>query len=206
MLTKKCCLCCFLFTCFLLCCLMFACECFCMHEIFLLFTMLLIFFASIYYTTNVYPYQPTYREFTCTHLFLLAIICKNLFESLLIFDHLRGSLFIYDHLWESVPLWEFFWILCFCENLFLFMIICENLFLLWESFWIFLIYDPLCETIFLSPYENKHTYESHHLKHLFYHQNMLMVFCQFRMFQVYVFCFEFFSFCVSLFFCWTKCL
>ena len=35
--------------------------------------------SLIYYTTDVYPYQPTYREFICTHLFLFVIFCENLF-------------------------------------------------------------------------------------------------------------------------------
>ena len=42
-----------------------------------------IIFASWFvYTTDVYPPQPTYREFICTHLFLLVIICENLFHHL----------------------------------------------------------------------------------------------------------------------------
>ena len=35
--------------------------------------------TSLYYTTDVYPYQPTYLEFICTHLFLFMITCENLF-------------------------------------------------------------------------------------------------------------------------------
>ena len=102
----------------------------------------------IYYTTDVYPHQATYR----------------------------------DHLWESH----------------LFIRIFLNPSYLWESL---LIYDHLCESIFSSLYENKQAYESHHLKQLFYHQNTIMIFCWFHMFQVYDFCFEFFSFCVWLFSC-----
>ena len=33
----------------------------------------------IYYTTDVYAYQPAYQEFICIHLFLFVIICENLF-------------------------------------------------------------------------------------------------------------------------------
>ena len=56
-------------------------------------------------------------------------------------------------------------------HLFLFVTIFENFF---ESL---LRYDHLCESIFLSLYENKQAYESHHLKQIFYHQNMIMIFC-----------------------------
>ena len=55
---------------------------------------------------------------------------------------------------------------------------------LWESL---LIYDHLWESIFLSLYENKLVYEFHHLKQIFYHQNMIMILYWFRMFQVYIF-------------------
>ena len=81
--------------------------------------------TSFYYTTDVYPYQPAYREFICTHLFLFVIICD-----------------------------------------------------------------------FLSLYENKQAYEYHHLKQIFYHQNMILIFSRFRMFPFYVFCLKFFSFYV----------
>ena len=66
-------------------------------------------------------------------------------------------------------------------HLFLFVTICENLF---ESL---LIYDHLWESIFLSLYENKQVDEYHCLKQIFYHQNMIMIFCWFRMFSFYVF-------------------
>ena len=49
----------------------------------------------IYYTTDLYPYQPVYQEFICTHLFIFVIICENLFY-----------------------LWEPFLIFLVCENLF----------------------------------------------------------------------------------------
>ena len=55
----------------------------------------IIFVTSITYTTDVYPSQPTYREFICTHLFLLVIIWEKLFF-----------------------LWKSFWILFISENLF----------------------------------------------------------------------------------------
>ena len=74
----------------------------------------------------------------------------------------------------------------------------ENLFYLWESLLIVRI-SVICVNLCL--YENKHAYESHHLKQIFYHQNMIMIFCWFRMFQSHVFCFGFFSFCVWLFSC-----
>ena len=31
------------------------------------------------FATAVYPYQPAYKEFICTHLFLFVIICENPF-------------------------------------------------------------------------------------------------------------------------------
>ena len=40
-----------------------------------------------------------------------------------------------------------------------------------------LIYDHLCESIFLSLYENKQAYEYRCLKQIFYHQNTVMIFC-----------------------------
>ena len=46
-------------------------------------------------------------------------------------------------------------------------------------------------------YENKLKYEFHHLTHIFYHRNMIMIFCQFHKFLIYVFYFEFFSFFVE---------
>ena len=39
-----------------------------------------------------------------------------------------------------------------------------------------------------------------HLTYIFYRQNMTNIFCQFHMFQIYAFYFEFFSFCVQYFF------
>ena len=91
-------------------------------------------------------------------------------------------------------------------QVFLFVTICENLLFLWESFWIFFIcvnllfYDRLCESIFVTPYENKQAYESDHLKQIFYHQNTIMIFCWLPKFPFYVFYFEFFSFCVWVLF------
>ena len=43
-------------------------------------------------------------------------------------------------------------------------------------------------------------YKHHHLKQIFYHQNIIMIFCWFHMFQFHVFSFKFFSFCAWLFF------
>ena len=58
-------------------------TCFCAREIFLpkkkINWLKIVLITSLYYTTCVYPYKPTYREFTCTHLFLFVIICENLF-------------------------------------------------------------------------------------------------------------------------------
>ena len=51
-----------------------------------------LFFFSFYYTIDVYPYQPTYQEFICTHLFLFVIICDflSLYENKQAYE--------YDHL------------------------------------------------------------------------------------------------------------
>ena len=70
---------------------MFACECLCTLKIFSLKKKInrleIVLITSFYYTTEVYPYQPTYREFICTHSFLFVIIYDHLWE-----------LFIHDHL------------------------------------------------------------------------------------------------------------
>ena len=63
----------------------------------------------------------------------------------------------------------------------------------WNSFLVSFFYAHLWEFIFLSLYENKLVYESHDLKQIFYHQNKIMIFCWFRMFQCYAFYFEFLS-------------
>ena len=68
--------------------------------------------------------------------------------------------------------------------LYAFVFICNHL---WDSFWIFFIYDHLWESIFSSLYENKRAYEYHYLKQIFYHQNMIMIFCWFHMFLFSVF-------------------
>ena len=51
----------------------------------------------ICYTTDLYPYQPIYREFICTHLFLFVL--KRIFLNLF---HLWESLLVYDHLCECL--------------------------------------------------------------------------------------------------------
>ena len=58
----------------------------------------IVLITSFYYTTDVYPYQPTYRTSIYMHFFLFVTICENLF--------------FYENLFEF----------------FLFAIICENLF------------------------------------------------------------------------------
>ena len=58
---------------------------------------------------------------------------------------------------------------------------------MWEPFWILFVSDHLWESIFLSLYENKQAYQYHYLKQIFYHQNMIMIFCRFPMFPFYVF-------------------
>ena len=60
--------------------LIFACECFFYAQnLFLKKNCLkIVLITSLCYNTDVHPYQPVYREFICTHLFLSVIICKNL--------------------------------------------------------------------------------------------------------------------------------
>ena len=103
-------------------------------------------------------------------------------------------------------LWELFFI---CEHLLFFM---RNSFLSksmsyfsWKVFFIpehlfFFMITFFYFCFFLSLYENKQTYKSHHLKQIFYHQNMIMIFCRFCMFQTYDFWLEFFQFYVWVFF------
>ena len=50
--------------------------------------------ASFHYTTDVYPYQPTYRASIYMHLLLFVTLCENLFESLLIYDQLWEFIFL----------------------------------------------------------------------------------------------------------------
>ena len=106
----------------------------------------IIFVTSINYTTDVYTPQPTYREFICTHLFLLVIICKNIFflwESFWISSYLWESLLIYDHLWVSLLFMRI------SLNLFLLMVICQNLF--FKSLWKWVsVWTPSFRTDLLS--------------------------------------------------------
>ena len=74
---------------------------------------------SIHYiTTDVYSYQPTYKEFICTNLFLTDLLWESFFMR--IFLNL-------SYLWESFLPMKIFLNLSICENLFLFAIICMNL-------------------------------------------------------------------------------
>ena len=85
---------------------------FCVREMFLLkkkkngFEIVLT--ASINYTTDVYPHQPTYWTSIYPHLFFFVIICKNLFFFMKTFLFVRISFFS----------WKLFWILFICENIF----------------------------------------------------------------------------------------
>ena len=124
---KNCCLCCLALVYFCFVSWFLLVTCFCVREIFSskkINRLEIVLITSLYYTTEVYPYQPTYRKFICTHFFLFVIICENLFFLWESFE----SLLIYDHLWESLLFMRIF------LNLFLFMIICENLFFkpLWK--------------------------------------------------------------------------
>ena len=125
------------------------------------------------------PPQPTYWEIFSTNLTPIVFTTLTYF-------HLSALIFISENL--SSYLSEFTLI---CQNLFLFVkthfylsepvFICQNpllfvrtYFHLWESL---LIYDHLWESIFLSLYENKQVYEYHNLKQIFYHQNIITIFC-----------------------------
>ena len=55
----------------------------------------IVLIPSFYYTTDVYPYPPTYRASIYMHLFLFVAICEN-----------------------PLFLWKSFWILFTRENLF----------------------------------------------------------------------------------------
>ena len=143
-----------------------------------------------YFLPNLAPMiLPHLSIFICVHPFYLSeplLIYDCLWQSLLIHDYLWESLLIFDHLWESLLFCEnLFWILLICENLLLFMVICENI-----------LAQILLFTIFL----NKQGYEYHHLKHILYYQNTIIIFRWFRMLQFYVFYFEFFSICVRIFY------
>ena len=93
---------------------------------------------------------------------------------------------IYNDLWESV---------LFISFVPAYLIICMHVFCLLSSVRIFMIY--VCVNLCFC--DNKQVYEYHHLKQIFYHQKQIMIFCWFHMFQVCVFFFEFFLFCVSTF-------
>ena len=180
--------------------------------------------SLIYCITDVYSLQQPYQElfftkfsinlftiFTYFHLCATILpvrtscyswssvkISSYSWSSVRTFSSWQEFLLIHDHLWESF---------IFCKNLLLVMIVCENLFFfvriflnpsyLWESLH---INDRLLEFCspffpFYSFYETKQAYEYHHLKQIFYHKNM---FCLLHMFQIYIFYFEFFWFCVQI--------
>ena len=124
--------------------------------------------------TTLNPPMKNYFLSSCFYLHASIFNCVNL-----LWSYFRISSF-YENV---VFLQESFWNLLICENLFLYMIICENLFL-------FMI---TCENLleylfaFYSLFENKQVYECHHLKQIFYHQNLIVIFRWLRMFQFYVF-------------------
>ena len=145
----------------------------------------IVLIASITYTTNIYPYRPTYWAYIYTHLSLFVTIYENLF---------------YQNLFKSLNLF-------FYENSFWIFFIGKNLFFLWKSFESFSVVrmsffnESFSHFFFLSLYGNKPAYECHLLKQIFCHQNMIKIFCWFPMSQVYDSWIEFFSFCFPLFSC-----
>ena len=143
------------------------------------------FDSFIHSTTSVYPLNSPMKDyFSPNSFYLYAIIfnCVNLLPPTRISSFVR-TFFIYAHFWES---------LLYCNNLFLSLRTCSYL---WSSVRIF-----WSNFLFYSLYENKQVYEYHHLKKIFDHQNMVMIFCWLRIFQIHVFCFEFFLFCFWLIF------
>ena len=68
----------------------------------------IVLIASFHYTTDVYPYQPTYRASIYMQLFLFVIIYENLFESLLFYDHLWESIFL--SLYEDKQAYEYHYV------------------------------------------------------------------------------------------------
>ena len=100
--------------------------------------------------------------------------------------------------WLEIVLIASFTILLACTpiNLLIECLFVRTYLYLWSSVRISSFYENLSYLYFLSHYENKLVYDSHHLNQVFYHQNLIMIFCWFRMFQVYVCCLKFFSFFV----------
>ena len=124
---------------------------------------------------------------------------ENLFSSSIFFYQSSHQFFTFFFfylcaLFLSICTYSYFWeLIRICENRFFTVRICENIFHLWKS-------------NFLNLCENKQAYKHHHLTCIFYHQNMIMIFCWVHMFQFYNSKFEFFSFCVWLLFYKIKCL
>ena len=137
----------------------------------------------------MYPPQPSYGQ-------LFSTKPVSFFSPVRTYFHFWKYLLIYDHLWESFLNHNCLWKSSFFLSKSIFN--CVHLFISVRTYdhlqKYFLMCSHLWESIFLSPYENKQAYEYHHLKQNFYHQNTIMIFCWFRIFQFYVFYFEFFSF------------
>ena len=110
---KNYCLCCFLFTCFFgfFCWLVLSCFAFLNAQHLFVKKKKLAWNCPdnlIYYASDVYPYQPAYRQFICTHLFLYVIICESFFFLWESFLSVRISSYCKNlcHLCESVSLWK----------------------------------------------------------------------------------------------------
>ena len=134
--------------------------------------------SLIYYNTDLYPYSTPYLR-----IYFLPNLAPFFLPHLLIFIcvPLLLSVKISSYLWSSVRIFSYSW-----------LIICENL------SWNLLAFYNL--------FQNKQAWECHHLRRMFYHQNMIMIICLLHMYQFCIICFEFFSFCVWLVFYWIKCL
>ena len=143
----------------------------------------IVLIVSIYYTTNVYPYQPTYRAHYLCALFLFVITCKNLFflwESFWTFS-------FHENIFESLLIMRIFLNLFFSwkilSNFFLFMGIFLNLFFLWESFWT----SSFHENLFEPPLFMKNRF-----KLFFFHENLFEPVLLMRIFLKLFFLWEFF--------------
>ena len=100
---KNCCLCCLVLAYFCFVSWFSFVTYFCAREIFpskKINRLEIVLITSFYNTTEVYLYQPIYREFICTLSFWFMIICENLF-------FLSESFSISSYLWSSVRIYSF---------------------------------------------------------------------------------------------------
>ena len=139
------------------------------------------------FSTNLAPIS--FTPFTYLYLCALIFICENLFLSVRTYSHLSESLFICQNLFSSVSTY-----FCLWESL----LVYDHL---WESL---LIYGHMWESIFFKSLWRKASVWTPSSKRNLLspkHDNDILLISYFHTFQFHVFCFEFFSFCASLFVC-----